>query len=218
MHTKLNILVEDAGPNHYKCINTRIIEKLRGWQKHPRIVWQKGNLHVWRLMQQNKQHFNFVSVKDYDVNDDTPTIYLVTIPFINDHLNTTWVNFLPDNTCKILKDKTIVNQLESIGFNDSDNGWWLSPGTYDVMCNEGCNIPANRTAMVRQRSSLLRNGAIIASSIFDPGFKTANIGTVMIVTERIFIEKDARIAQMYFHENKEGELYDGQFQNDKQRK
>ena len=45
---------------------------------------------------------------------------------------------------KILKDKTIVNQLESVGFNDSDNGWWLSPGTYDVMCNEGCNIPANR--------------------------------------------------------------------------
>ena len=119
---------------------------------------------------------------------------------------------------KILKDKTIVNQLESVGFNDSDNGWWLSPGTYDVMCNEGCNIPANRTAMVRQRSSLLRNGAIIASSIFDPGFKTENIGTVMIVTERIFIEKDARIAQMYFHENNEGELYDGQFQNDKQRK
>tara|TARA_R100001015_G_C4604168_1_gene159151 strand:- start:441 stop:923 length:483 start_codon:yes stop_codon:yes gene_type:complete len=119
---------------------------------------------------------------------------------------------------KILKDKTIVNQLESVGINDSDNGWWLSPGTYDVMCNEGCNIPANRTAMVRQRSSLLRNGAIIASSIFDPGFKTENIGTVMIVTERIFIEKDARIAQMYFHENNEGELYDGQFQNDKQRK
>ena len=72
--------------------------------------------------------------------------------------------------------------------------------------------------MVRQRSSLLRNGAIIASSIFDPGFKTDNIGTVMIVTKDIFIEKDARIAQMYFHENSEGELYDGQFQNDKQRK
>ena len=84
--------------------------------------------------------------------------------------------------------------------------------------NEGCNIPATRTAMVRQRSSLLRNGAIIASSIFDPGFHTDNIGTVMIVTNDIFIEKDARVAQMYFHENNEGELYDGQFQNDKQRK
>ena len=84
--------------------------------------------------------------------------------------------------------------------------------------NEGCNITADRTAMVRQRSSLLRNGAIIASSIFDPGFHTANIGTVMIVTNTIFIEKDARVAQMYFHKNNEGELYEGQFQNDKQRK
>ena len=119
---------------------------------------------------------------------------------------------------KILKDKTIVNDLEEVAYNGFDNGWWIDPGTYDVMCNEGCNIPANRTAMVRQRSSLLRNGAIIASSIFDPGFKTNNIGTVMIVTKDIFIEQDARIAQMYFHENNEGELYDGQFQNDKQRK
>ena len=119
---------------------------------------------------------------------------------------------------KVLKDKTIVNQLSEVNFNEADNGWWLDPGTYDVMCNEGCNISANRTAMVRQRSSLLRNGAIIASSIFDPGFRTDNIGTVMNVHERIFIEQDARIAQMYFHENSEGELYDGQFQNDKQRK
>ena len=78
---------------------------------------------------------------------------------------------------KVLKDKTIVNQLSEVNFNEADNGWWL-----------------------------------------DPGFSTDNIGTVMNVHERIFIEQDARIAQMYFHENSEGELYDGQFQNDKQRK
>ena len=119
---------------------------------------------------------------------------------------------------KVLKNETVVNDLEEVLYNGFDNGWWIDPGTYDVMCNEGCDIAANRTAMVRQRSSLLRNGAIIASSIFDPGFKTDNIGTVMVVTERIFIERGARIAQMYFHKNNEGELYDGQFQNDKQRK
>lgn len=120
----------------------------------------------------------------------------------------------------VLVDKTIVGELQDISeanVNGRD-GWVLEPGTYDVTMNEGCDIAANRTAMVRQRSSLLRNGAIIASSIFDPGFRTDNIGTVMIVTNRIFIEKDARVAQMYFHENNEGELYDGQFQNDKQRK
>tara|TARA_Y100001972_G_scaffold18773_1_gene21460 strand:+ start:13733 stop:14215 length:483 start_codon:yes stop_codon:yes gene_type:complete len=119
---------------------------------------------------------------------------------------------------KVLKDKTIVNELEDIALNSEDNGWWLEPGTYDVTCNEGCKILSDTTGMVRQRSSLLRNGTIIASSIFDPGFYTDNIGTVMVVNERIFIEKDARIAQMYFHENEPGDLYDGQFQNDKQRK
>ena len=120
----------------------------------------------------------------------------------------------------VLTDKTIVGDLVDIELDivNGREGWLLHPGTYDVTMNEGCNIPATRTAMVRQRSSLLRNGAIIASSIFDPGFHTDNIGTVMIVTNDIFIEKDARVAQMYFHENNEGELYDGQFQNDKQRK
>ena len=117
-------------------------------------------------------------------------------------------------------DRTVVGDLVDVDLVDMNGreGWMLHPGAYDVTMNEGCNIAANRTAMVRQRSSLLRNGAIIASSIFDPGFYTDNIGTVMTVTNDLFIEKNARVAQMYFHENNEGELYDGQFQNDKQRK
>ena len=122
---------------------------------------------------------------------------------------------------RVLTSKTVVNTLSKVSkktYGDGITGWWLDPGTYDITMNEGCRIAGNRTAMERQRSSLLRNGAIIASSIFDPGFCTDNIGTVMILTKRLFIEEDARVAQMYFHENREGELYDGQFQNDKQRK
>ena len=118
---------------------------------------------------------------------------------------------------RVMKNETAVNKLEEVEKDKAMDGWWLEPDTYDVVCNEGCSILGDTTGMVRQRSSLLRNGAIIASSIFDPGFYTDNIGTVMIVTKRIFIEQDARIAQMYFHENEPGELYDGQFQNDKQR-
>lgn len=122
---------------------------------------------------------------------------------------------------KVMVSGTMVNELKPVDPTTDENGnlvYTLEPGTYDVTCNEGCAIPADRTAMVRQRSSLLRNGAIIASSIFDPGFHTDNIGTVMIVTKTITIEQDARIAQMYFHTNNPGEVYDGQFQNDKQRK
>jgi deoxycytidine triphosphate deaminase len=97
----------------------------------------------------------------------------------------------------------------------------LYAGVYDVIMNEGCNIPSNRVALIRQRSSLMRNGAIITSSIFDPGFVTPNIGTYMVVLETIFIEQDARVAQVYFHECEpvaSEQLYNGQWQNDKQRK
>ena len=42
----------------------------------------------------------------------------------------------------------------------------------------------------------------------------------MIVFETIFIEEDARVAQMYFHECtpvSDDQLYNGQWQKDKQR-
>ena len=122
----------------------------------------------------------------------------------------------------VLKDKTILNNYTSVPLTKIDGveGWLLYPGAYDITFHEGCKIAANRVGMIRQRSSLLRNGAIIASSIFDPGFETDNMGTIMIVNATIFIEQDARVGQMYFHECDEvaeDKLYSGQFQNDKQR-
>ena len=103
---------------------------------------------------------------------------------------------------------------------DGNMGWLLYPGTYDLLFYEGCNIPANYVGLIRQRSSLLRNGAIIHSSVFDPGFSTDNIGCIMRVNETIFIEEDARVGQIYFHECEEVDqenLYNGQWANDKQR-
>ena len=120
----------------------------------------------------------------------------------------------------ILKDKTLLTDYTPVLTKNVDGkeGWLLYPGTYDVTFHEGCKLPNNRTAFIRQRSSLLRNGAIIASSVFDPGFITENIGTIMIVTETIFIECGARIAQFYVHESTPvDETYEGQWQNDKQR-
>ncbi len=62
-----------------------------------------------------------------------------------------------------------------------------------------------------------RNGTLINSPVFDPGFETEFMGTIMLVTEPLFIEEDARVAQIYFHECDAAEKYDGQWQNDKQR-
>jgi deoxycytidine triphosphate deaminase len=120
---------------------------------------------------------------------------------------------------KVLKDKTELTTyipIESIKL-DGVEGWLLYKGVYDITFNEGCKIPENRVAFIKQRSSLYRNGAIINSPVFDPGFETQNMGTLLYVYETIFIEKDARVAQIYFYECESAEKYDGQWQGDKQR-
>jgi deoxycytidine triphosphate deaminase len=120
---------------------------------------------------------------------------------------------------KVLKDKTELTTYSPINtiMLDGVEGWLLHEGVYDITFNEGCKIPDNRVAFIKQRSSLYRNGAIINSPVFDPGFETQNMGTLLYVHEPLFIEKDARVAQIYFHECNGAELYNGQWQNDKQR-
>jgi deoxycytidine triphosphate deaminase len=120
---------------------------------------------------------------------------------------------------KVLVEKTELTDytpVEPLNL-DGRRGWLLHEGTYDITFNEGCRIPANRVAFIKQRSSMWRNGTLINSPVFDPGFETEFMGTIMLVTETIFIEENARVAQIYFHECDSAELYDGQWQNDKQR-
>ena len=90
---------------------------------------------------------------------------------------------------KILKDKTELTTytpVETINL-DGVEGWLLYQGVYDITFWEGCKIPSNRTAFIKQRSSLYRNGAVINSPVFDPGFETDNMGTLLYVHETIFI-------------------------------
>lgn len=128
--------------------------------------------------------------------------------------------YKPGKIGKVLKDRTELAEYTPINTirMDEIEGWLLYAGAYDVVFHEGCQIPDNRVGLIRQRSSLLRNGTLLHSSVFDPGFATNEMGTVMVVHETIFIEKDARIAQMYFHECAPADKYDGQWMHDKQRK
>jgi len=121
---------------------------------------------------------------------------------------------------KVLKDKTELTTYrpyELINL-DGAHGWLLYEGVYDITFNEGCKLPDNRVAFIKQRSSLYRNGTIINSPLFDPGFETEFMGTLMYVHETIFIEENARVAQIYFHECRQSVvMYTGQFQGDRQR-
>ena len=128
-------------------------------------------------------------------------------------------NIINDKIGKVLKDKTELTNYTPYGLINLDgiHGWLLYEGVYDITFNEGCKIPDNRVAFIKQRSSLYRNGAIINSPVFDPGFETELMGTLMYVHTTIFIEENARVAQIYFHECEPAEKYNGQWQNDKQR-
>lgn len=121
---------------------------------------------------------------------------------------------------KVLKDKTELTNYSPWGLMNLDgvSGWLLYEGVYDITFNEGCKLPDNRVAFIKQRSSLYRNGTIINSPLFDPGFETEFMGTLMYVHKTIFIEENARVAQIYFHECHQSVVtYNGQFQGDKQR-
>ena len=96
----------------------------------------------------------------------------------------------------------------------------LEPGWYEVELMEGCNIGSTELLNFKTRSSLVRCGAIIHSGQFDAGFNTDKMGCFLHVIHPINIEKGARIAQAIVTESYEVEeenMYDGQWQGDKQR-
>ncbi len=96
----------------------------------------------------------------------------------------------------------------------------LSPGYYEITLMESCNIPDRYSLRYKTRSSLVRCGAIVHSGQFDAGFKTDAMGCFLEVLRPIRIEKGARIAQAIVYESypvDEENLYNGQWQNDKQR-
>lgn len=124
--------------------------------------------------------------------------------------------FIPKEGKTILAERRPVKAVEV----DGKQVWQLQPGVYDITVAQGCKIPANKCLRIVQRSSGLRNGVILSSSMFDPGFETSNIGTIMHVQIPITIEVGARIGQAYVddcYEVEEGNLYNGQFQRDQQR-
>jgi deoxycytidine triphosphate deaminase len=92
----------------------------------------------------------------------------------------------------------------------------FTKGAYSITFDQGLNaLPADKTAFIYQRSTLGRNGALLRSSVFDPGFATPSIGAILEVWRPICIEEHSRIAQIVIYDNELTELYDGQYQKEK---
>lgn len=89
----------------------------------------------------------------------------------------------------------------------------LEPGVYSIEFDQGLsNLSAEDTAFIVQRSTLGRNGAMIRSSVYDPGFGTPAMGAILYVFQPIHIERHARVAQIVLHQNYVAEEYSGSYQ------
>tara|TARA_R110000868_G_scaffold83946_3_gene236948 strand:- start:50 stop:529 length:480 start_codon:yes stop_codon:yes gene_type:complete len=117
----------------------------------------------------------------------------------------------------VLCDKTIVDLYNDVHSYELEGKtrFSLDPGTYSLTFDQGVKLPSNKTAFIRHRSSVLRCGGIITSGVYDPGFEVDEMGAVLVATQRITIEKGARVAQIIIFDNSEAELYDGQWQGNK---
>lgn len=115
----------------------------------------------------------------------------------------------------VLVDRTVVDEYKPIIPTQTQTGkllYKLEPDTYSITFEQGIKLDLNHTAFIRHRSSILRNGGIITSGVYDPNFEVEEMGAVLIATKPISIEKGARIAQVVIFENYLSEAYNGQFQ------
>ena len=113
--------------------------------------------------------------------------------------------------------KTIIPSTDPVPFYDGKT-FVLKPGYYEVEFAEGCDVPSNASLHIKTRSSLVRCGVQCYSGQFDAGFATDNMGCFMHVILPVSIDKGARIAQaIVFESEPVDNLYDGQWQGDKQR-
>lgn len=120
--------------------------------------------------------------------------------------------------------KRMLPRLEEAGkirqnwqIDNKTESWQLSPGCYLITFNEIVTVPANSMGIARPRSSLLRMGATMETSVWDPGY-TGRSQCMLVVhnPQGIQIYPNAKLLQIVFMTLKEKSdvLYSGQYQGE----
>lgn len=86
--------------------------------------------------------------------------------------------------------------------------------SYFVDSNDSVDVPLDLMGQIFVRSSLSRSGALLSAGVMDSGYKGAVGAMLQVVNPHGFISyRDARLAQMVFHQMSEPVLgYSGTYQ------
>ena len=126
-------------------------------------------------------------------------------------------NAMFDINSKLIKGTVFYEEADySI---DNENGgikyYHLKPNTnYAIEFEQGLKqLNDNEWGLIIQRSSLLRTGCHIVSSIWDPGFYTDTMGTTLFTGNTdVALPVGCRVAQLLIFDNEPAELYNGTWQ------
>lgn len=113
----------------------------------------------------------------------------------------------------IKKNGTEINSDYYYKIDSIDNLFILNPGVYSFVFEQGVHLNSNHYGEIVPRSSLVRCGGVIGSGIYEPGYYTDRIAAVIHLTNRVEIEKGARIVQIKIYKGTEFGVYDGQWKN-----
>lgn len=110
--------------------------------------------------------------------------------------------------------KSAPNKTE---VNRNDDDWFLLPaGFYELQFYGSVQISSNEVGWVIPRSTLIRNGMIMQSGLFDSGYE-GPIGCGMLVSTSSFkVKRGTRLAQFVLAQAEAIHLYDGQYSAGKQ--
>lgn len=95
--------------------------------------------------------------------------------------------------------------------------WHLTPGAYLITLNEVVSVPPDCMGMARPRSSLLRMGATMQTSVWDPGYSGRSQCMLVVHNPQgIIVHPNAKLLQIVFLKlDKESEkLYSGIYMNE----
>jgi len=118
----------------------------------------------------------------------------------------------PSERGRIGRDGKHVADRESI---DPDGDAYVLPaGGYIARYGETVRIPDGHVGFVYPRSSLMRNGCMLHTAVWDAGYEGRGEG-LLVVHRDVEIEPGARIAQLVFAEANHDDTYDGSYQGER---
>ena len=97
---------------------------------------------------------------------------------------------------------------------ETGSTYYLPPGAYIAQYAEVVTIPENHIGFIFPRSSLMRNGCMLNTAVWDAGYEGRGEG-LLTVNHDLEIEQGARIGQLVLAEAHHSGIYEGSYQGER---